>query len=185
MAVTTLGRSTQAENVGEDFRRFFDEHYDYVWTSLRRLGVQERDLEDLVHDVFLEVHAKLATYDRTRPPKPWLFAFAFRIAADYRRLARHKTELRGDPEATAGGPSAEDQVAAGETAELLRRALDALSLDTRAVLVAYEIDEIPMKEITDALGIPLHTGYSRLRIGRQQCAAAVRRLRGERDEERS
>jgi RNA polymerase sigma-70 factor (ECF subfamily) len=177
-----MAGSSQVQGEGVpvvDFRRLFDEHYDYVWVSLRRLGVQERDLEDLVHDVFLQVHAKLATYDRARPAKPWLFAFAFRIASDYRRLARHKTELRSDPDLPGSEPSVEDRIASAESAELLRRALDALSLEMRAVLVAYEIDEIPMKDITEALGIPLHTGYSRLRLGREQCAVAVRRLRGE------
>ncbi len=165
----------------ELFRRLFDEHYDYVWSSLRRLGVQERDLEDLTHDVFLQVHAKLEDYDASRPIRPWLFAFALRFASDYRKLARHKTELRGDLEETGaptGTPSAEDAVAQKESARLLAAALDALSLELRAVLVLYEIDETPMKDIAEALGIPLFTGYSRLRLARAQCAETIERLTG-------
>jgi RNA polymerase sigma-70 factor (ECF subfamily) len=145
--------------------------------------VQERDLEDVALDVFLEVHAKLGAYDRSRSLKPWLFAFVIRFASDYRRLARHRTVLDGDgAAAVASEPSAEDLLASKDTARLLDAALATLSIEVRAVVVAYEIDEIPMKEITEALGIPLHTGYSRLRIGREQCAEAVRRLtRIERD----
>jgi RNA polymerase sigma-70 factor (ECF subfamily) len=163
--------------VAEEFRQLFDQHYDYVWSSLRRLGVHERDLEDVVHDVFLEVHAKLDTYDRTRPAKPWLFAFAFRFASDYRRLARHRTSLDGASDDTAAtDPSAEELLASKDAGRLLQAALATLSVEVRGVLVAYEIDEIPMKDITDALGIPLHTGYSRLRIGRAQCAEAVKKI---------
>jgi RNA polymerase sigma-70 factor (ECF subfamily) len=148
-----------------------------VWSSLRRLGVHDRDLEDLVHDVFLEVHAKLDTYDRSRPAKPWLFAFAFRFASDYRRLARHRASLDGASDDVAAiDPSAEDVLASKDAARLLQAALATLSVEVRGVVVAYEIDEIPMKDITDALGIPLHTGYSRLRIGRAQCAAAVKKI---------
>lgn len=159
-----------------DFRRLFDENHDYVWSSLRRLGVQERDLEDITHDVFLEVHSKLAQYDRARPIRPWLFAFAVRFASDYRKLARHDTELRADPDAPATLPSAEDVVASRQSARLLEIALDSLSLELRAVLVLYDIDETPMKEIAEALGIPLFTGYSRLRLARARCAEAIRRL---------
>lgn len=162
-----------------EFRRLFDDNHDYVWSSLRRLGVQERDLEDLTHDVFLEVHAKLDRYDRARPIRPWLFAFAVRFASDYRNLARHTTELRGEPDAVDTLPSAEDAVATRESARLLQIALDSLGMELRAVLVLYDIDETPMKEIAQALGIPLFTGYSRLRLARAQCAETVKRLSGE------
>lgn len=164
-----------------DFRRLFDENYDYVWSSLRRLGVHARDLEDVTHDVFFEVHAKLDRYEPARPIRPWLFAFALRVASDYRKLARHRTELRGDVDAlvvNSNTPSAEDALALRESARFLKAALDSLSLDHRAVIVLYEIDEVPMKDITEALGIPLHTGYSRLRLGRARCAEVFQRLRG-------
>lgn len=184
--MTKTGSMTQSGEVGPgsktEFRRLFDEHYDYVWSSLRRLGVQDRDLEDLTHDVFLEVHAKLHLYDRARPLRPWLFAFALRFASDYRKLARHKTELRGDVDTTSApstlSTSPEDVAVKTESARHLAAALDSLSLELRAVLVLYEIDETPMKDITDALGIPLFTGYSRLRLARVRCAETLERLTG-------
>lgn len=163
--------------MNEDFRRIFDEHHDYVWRSLRRLGVQTADLEDVTHDVFLAVHQKLASYDPARPIRPWLFAFAVRFASDYRKLARHKREAPSEDEPHATDPTAEDLVAANEQRQLLHRALDALSLEVRAVLVLYEIDGTPMKEIAEALAIPLNTAYSRLRLARAQCVEALRGLR--------
>ncbi|MBX3208924.1 MAG: sigma-70 family RNA polymerase sigma factor [Labilithrix sp.] len=160
----------------EEFRLFFDENYDYVWSSLRRLGVDARDLEDVTHDVFIEFHSKLDAYDRTRPIRPWLFAFALRFASDYRKLARHKTELRGDADGSTDVLSAEDAVASQESARILQAALEELSLELRAVIVLFEIDEVPMKDIAEALGIPLFTGYSRLRLARARCAESVKRL---------
>ena len=80
------------------FEAVFESELSYVWTSLRRLGVHARDLEDVAHDVFLQVHKTIARYDETRPLRPWLFAFAVRAASDYRRLARHRTDLLGDDE---------------------------------------------------------------------------------------
>ena len=61
----------------------FDAELDYVWNALRRLGVREADLDDEVNEVFLRVHRQLAQYDPSRPIRPWLFAFAARVAAAY------------------------------------------------------------------------------------------------------
>jgi RNA polymerase sigma-70 factor, ECF subfamily len=160
------------------FREVFDGHYDYVFSSLRRLGVSMGDLDDVVDEVFLRVHAKLDTYDPERPMRPWLFAFAFRAASDYRRLARHRgvalAPFDRDP-----GPSPEDVAMRRDTGRLVHAALDALSLNARAVLVMHEIDGMDMKEIAQALDIPLNTAYSRLRLARGTFEAKVRELQGE------
>ena len=75
------------------FRSIFEQEFSYVWNALRRLGVAARDLEDLTQQVFLQVHGQLATFDPSRPLRPWLFAFAFHAASNHRKLARHRVEL--------------------------------------------------------------------------------------------
>lgn len=166
------------------FERIFDAEYDYVYCSLRRLGVQERDLEDVAHDVFVTVYANLGRYDAARPLRPWLFAFAFRLASDYRRLARHRTTLGVETEAvTAPGRSAEDAAMDREAAGIVERALEAMPIEQRAVFVMYEIDETPMKEIAETLEIPVNTAYSRLRLARAAFAEAARRETGAGGEE--
>src|SRR5262245_32120237 len=75
------------------FAELFEEYFAYVWHSLRRLGVPERDLEDVTHDVFIRVYGRLDTRDPARPLRPWLFGFALRLAAEYRRRARNRLEL--------------------------------------------------------------------------------------------
>lgn len=74
------------------FRAIFDVELGYVWKTLRRLGVHERDREDVANEVFMVVHRQLATFDTSRPLRPWLFGIAFRRALDYRRLARNQRE---------------------------------------------------------------------------------------------
>jgi RNA polymerase sigma-70 factor (ECF subfamily) len=148
------------------FRRVFEEEYDYVYHSLRRLGVHARDLEDVVHDVFVEVYKSFSRYDRARPIKPWLFAFAFRFASTYRRLARHRVELGGDEEAIADDPKADETMEREDAARILEAALATMSVELRGVFVLYEIDETPIKDIASTLGIPVNTAYSRLRLAR-------------------
>ena len=159
------------------FRALFDTEFAYVWTSLRRLGVAARDLEDVTHEVLLEVYQQLDRYDPARPLRPWLFAFAFRFASDYKRLARHRVEVMDDTvEAVSLGAPADEEVATREARVLIARALEAIPLDRRAVFVLYELEECAMSEIAQSLDIPLHTAYSRLRVAREEFQARLERL---------
>jgi len=151
----------------------------YVWSALRRLGVPERDLEDLCHDVFVVVFRNLAAYDARRPIRPWLFGIAFRVASDYRRSARFRREVPGTTrEIACSAPRADEVMLRRERQRLVARALAELELDRRAVFVMHDIDGHVMPDIAAALGVPLNTAYSRLRLARADFAAAVRRAQG-------
>jgi RNA polymerase sigma-70 factor (ECF subfamily) len=193
--VTVSRRWLQAPFVGQpaevdepfvaDFVAVFKAHFAYVWHSLRRLGVREGDLEDVVHDVFVTVHRRLDAYDPARPMRPWLFAFACRAAADYRKQARHRVALIDDPgELRDPAPAVDEQAITLQELDRVARALDALELDRRAVFVLHEIDGFPVPEVARALGIPANTAYSRLRLARADFEGAIRRLDLQRSLER-
>jgi RNA polymerase sigma-70 factor (ECF subfamily) len=166
-----------------DFADLFEREFDYVWFTLRRFGVSARDLEDVTHDVFIQVYKHLDRYDPHRPLRPWLFGFAYRIASDYRGLARHRIETLEDRvEVADPSPSAVDHIAARQALELARSALDMLDLDRRAVFLLHEVEGFPIPEIAEALQIPLNTAYSRLRLARDEFAKAAQRLRLRRGE---
>jgi RNA polymerase sigma-70 factor (ECF subfamily) len=160
------------------FVAVYEAHFDYVYHSLRRLGVRDADLEDLAHDVFVVLYRGRADYDRSRPVRPWLFGIAFRVASDFRRRARHRFEVDGEGREFAdAAPGALERLAAAEDKALVRFGLEALDLDRRAVFVMHDIDGHAMPEIAAALGVPLNTAYSRLRLAREQFAQVVRRRR--------
>jgi RNA polymerase sigma-70 factor (ECF subfamily) len=160
----------------------FTMHAGYVWNTLRRLGVPPSELEDLTQDVFLQVDRHRADFDTTRPVRPWLFGFAYRIASQDRRRAHRRRETYGDPDtALHPGPSPDEQLEAGERRRLVIEALQRIDLERRAVFVLYEIDGAPMGEIAESLGIPVNTAYSRLRTARAEFAAAVKSLRAQKE----
>ena len=167
-----------------DLRVLFTMHAPYVWNTLRRLGVPGSDLEDLTHDVFVQVQRHLGDFDTDRPVRPWLFGFAFRVASQHRRRAHRRREIPGHGAAAqAVDPVAlpDQQLAAEQDRRLVLDALEGIDLDRRAVFVLHEIDGVPMDEIARALGIPVNTAYSRLRVARAEFTASVKRLRrGER-----
>lgn len=161
-----------------DFPAIFEREFAYVWSCLRRLGVAERDAEDQAQQIFLEVFRQLDSLDTTRPLRPWLFGFALRNACNYRRLARHAVEeIRAAPELSDPTPGADEQLIMREELDLGERALQRVEISRRAVLMLHEIDGHTMPEIAEALGIPLNTAYSRLRLARRDYEAAVHRLR--------
>jgi RNA polymerase sigma-70 factor (ECF subfamily) len=166
-----------------DFTAIFEMHFDYVWFTLRRLGVAERDLEDVTHDVFVQVYKQFEQFDNARPVRPWLFGFSYRVASDYRRLARHRFEMLGDEVDTIdGSPSAAEHLMTRQKLELVWAALAELDLERRAVFILHEVEDSPVPEVAKVLQIPLNTAYSRLRLAREQFAKTVKRLRSRRGE---
>jgi RNA polymerase sigma-70 factor (ECF subfamily) len=158
------------------FREMFDAHVSYVAATLGRLGVEQRDRDDLVSEVFVRVHRSLASYDTQRPLKPWLFAFAARVASEHRRLARHRREVFTEVDVASTALSPDQELEQSRSRRLLDRALAELDEDKREVFVLHDLDDTPVPEVARALGIPEGTAYSRLRAARAELTAAVRRL---------
>lgn len=171
----TSSASADAAEAG-DCLHAYQRELDYLIGSLRRLGVQSRDVEDVLHEVFLVMLKRWDDYDRERPLKPWLFGIAFRVAASQRR--RGSRELCRDVEdAEYGGQAPDEALAHTEARQLLLAALARVPLERRAVLVMYEVDEVPIRDIAEQLEIPLFTAYSRLRKARKELDQALARLK--------
>jgi RNA polymerase sigma-70 factor, ECF subfamily len=159
-------------------RDVYDAYAGYVWNSLRRLGASPADLEDLTHDVFVQVQRHLADYDPARPVKPWLFAFAFRVLSQHKRRGRRRRESASEPaDAVDPAPLADERLAMEQDRRLVIAALGHIEPERRAVFVLYEIDDVSMDAIACAMGIPVNTAYSRLRVAREEFKAAVTRIR--------
>jgi len=157
--------------------QIFREHCGYVWNTLRRFSVRQADLEDLTHDTFVAVFRQWHTFDSQRSLRPWLFGFALRVASDHRRRARHRFEVYGQAhEPIDRAPGAVEQLLERERLELANGALQAIELSRRAVFILHELDGAKLHEIATALDIPLGTAASRLRLAREDFAAAVKRL---------
>jgi len=150
------------------FREIFREHAAYLWRALLGLGVRPGDVDDACQEVFLVVHRRLPEFDG-RALRSWLYAICLRIASEYRRSARIRNEVPvGEVPETQASPKQIESVFTRELGERLLLALDRLDEDKRAAFVLYEIQELPLREVADALGCPLQTAYSRLQAAREQ-----------------
>lgn len=169
-----------AEGVsGVDVSRVYEVHAPFVWASLQRLGIRDADLDDVLQEVFVVVHQRIATFDGSSKMTTWLFGICLRVASAYRRrgFRRNETCIAEPPDhGTAPGASPEEAMAEAESRRRLAALLDELDLEKRAVFVMFEIDEMPCEEIAQIVGVPVGTVYSRLHSARKDFQKALARM---------
>lgn len=162
-----------------EFERVYEDHFEFVWRSLRRLGVPQPALEDAVQEVFLVVHRQLAKFEGRSSLRTWLFGIAVHVARKacrdpIRRHAEEFSEQVTDPR------TPQDEAARREKIRLLYAILNELDADKREVFVLCELEQMSAPEVTEVLGIPLNTVYSRLRTARFDFDAALKRIQAKR-----
>jgi RNA polymerase sigma-70 factor, ECF subfamily len=148
-----------------DVAAVYREHFDYVLTNLRRLGVPVTALEDACHDVFVVVHRRARSYDHRCAMRTWLYGVVRRVAADVRRNGtRHRRRL--DAVRMIASPSAvlEDTIA---DRRLVQEFLDALDEGKREVFILVELEEMTANEVAATLHINPNTAAARLRAARR------------------
>jgi RNA polymerase sigma-70 factor, ECF subfamily len=159
------------------FRSLVETHHDFVWRSLRRFGVPVSDLDDAAQEVFMVAARRLEDFVEERE-RAFLYGTASRVASTRRRGLRRHPEDASDQidERPAEELDPEELNELRLARPLLQEILDAMGEEVRAVFVLAEIEELPTREIAGLLDVPLGTVSSRLRAGREEFQAAVRRL---------
>jgi RNA polymerase sigma-70 factor (ECF subfamily) len=158
------------------FEQVFQDHGPFVWRALRRLGIDDADIEDVCQDAFLVVHRRLPEFEGRSSLQTWIYGICVRVAADYRKRARRRHEIvTGDPPERVVPAHQDGDLEERRARALLDGALDKLDDDKRAVFVLFELEELPMSDVAAAVGCPLQTAYARLYAARRVIEGALRR----------
>jgi RNA polymerase sigma-70 factor (ECF subfamily) len=155
-------------------------HFGFVWAVLRRLGVPERDLEDVAQDVFVVVHRRLPEFQGRASTRTWLYAIAVRVAWNHGR----KRRVREPAAETSGshliapplGSDPEEHALRTQAARVLDDLLARLDDDKRAVFVLSDIEGLTAVEIAEIVGTNARTVYSRLRAARDRVHGDLARM---------
>lgn len=156
-----------AELVGRHQRSLINFFYHLCW--------DRQASEDCAQEVFLRVYSHLHTYE----PQAKFTTFLFRIARNLwidrmRRAAVHGKPLSlerqsGGDEAKSLGervasraPSPVEILAREEQQAALRRAIDQLSEEQKAVVILSEIEGMKYQDISAILDVPVGTVKSRM-----------------------
>ncbi len=162
------------------FQEVYNEHFRFVWRSLRRLGVRESDIADAVQDAFLVVHRRLDEFEGRSKVTTWLYGICFRVARNRKRLGEHRRAPDEELDLNEHADEHADVAAEAERREglsLLEMILDDLPLEQRAVFTLFELEAMSGEAIAESLEIPVGTVYSRLRLAREQFRKSLGRLR--------
>lgn len=177
LRATSLAESPGGPAMAEtDFEAVYQGHFDFVWRSLRRLGVPESSIDDATQDVFVVAHRALPGFRGDSSIKTWLFAIAYRVARKH-RPSPSEEELDAEHLFDPSARSPQDVTLEEEARQLLYRILGSLEEGRRAVFILAELEGMSAPEIGEALGVKLNTVYSRLRLARADFEAEARRHR--------
>jgi RNA polymerase sigma-70 factor (ECF subfamily) len=166
---------------GEDspFAAVYRQYFDFVWSSVRRLGVSPASMDDVVQEVFIVIHARLHTVEHPETLRSWIYGVARRTVSGFHRARRVKdastAALAVEPSAHPMSRTPYDLVEQNDQVKLLFNLLEELDEQKREVFSMVELDELTVPEIAEILDIPLNTAYSRLRAARQAFEEALAR----------
>jgi RNA polymerase sigma-70 factor (ECF subfamily) len=166
------------------FDALYERHARFVWRSVCRLGVPDHAADDVLQEIFLVVHRRLADYVECDATVSWLYAIVVRVVRQYRRTMRRKSPAYSpgagsvDPDTLIDGrrPSPHEMAEREQAIRLLYRALDHLNDERREVFVLSELEQLAAPEIAGALGVNLNTVYWRLAKAREEFEVIVARM---------
>jgi RNA polymerase sigma-70 factor (ECF subfamily) len=160
------------------FDEIYEDHFNFVWKNLRRLGTAAENLEDATQDVFIVIHRQLAEQTRYTSIKAWLCGISVRVAKDYRRRRMRKEghlEPLSFDVVDGGQPTPFDNAAQSEAVRVFESLVGQLAEDHRTIFVLAELEQMTAKAIGEALGMNMNTVNSRLRAARAQFEKLVAR----------
>ncbi len=174
----TSGVSAARPDADARLTAMVDAHFDFIWRSLRRLGIPAGDADDGAQRVFVVAARKLSEIELGKE-RPFLFGTAYRVAREMRRaVARRPAEALPEDELLPDSAPNPEQLSDRKRArELLDAVLDTLPIENRTVFVLYEMEELTMAEIAALTELPAGTVASRLRRARELFRDAADRIR--------
>ncbi len=141
--------------------------------GMARRSLPAADVEDVVQDILLTVHAVRQSYDPARPFRPWLHGIARHRIIDRQRkrgrVAAHEITLEID-HADIAGPAAQSTL----DGDHLRAGLAALPQRQREAITMLKLNELSLKDAAARSG----QSIAALKVATHRAMQGLRRLLG-------
>jgi RNA polymerase sigma-70 factor (ECF subfamily) len=157
----------------EIFRRY---RADVARLVFRMVGPAP-DAEDILQEVFLQVHRSLGDFRGQSKFTTWLHRVTVNVVLMARRAARSRPAFAAEPLADG---QADDRLLPDEDAvrqqriAAFRRLLERLPEKKRTVYVLHELEGLPPAEIAEIVGAPVLTVRTRLFYARRELQEMMR-----------
>jgi RNA polymerase sigma-70 factor, ECF subfamily len=180
IATAGLRSAKEAALDTRNFASVYYHTYEDVSRWIRALGGPSSEQDDLIQDIYLIVHRKLAHFDG-KNLGAWLYRITAHRVRDFRRLWWFRHVLGKDPLALEKLESTDpNPVNVFETAEKrreLERLLSKLSGPLRATFILFEIEGYTADEIADLQAISVNTVRARIHRARKKLVAILKSRR--------
>lgn len=148
----------------EAFSEIYETTIRDVYQTVHFLVQDSSDVDDIVQEIYIQVHRSLEQFDTNRPFKPWLMGVAMRQIHAYRR--KRWTHLRILKKAEQVNEVMESDFTSEVVDRLSNRRLlasvDRLPFKLKQVIILHYLNEYSQEESAAILGIPLGTVKSRI-----------------------
>ena len=176
----------QNNRTKQEFEELALAHLDPLYSAALRLTKNERDAEDLVQDTCMRAYRFFDKFERGTNMKAWLFKILTNTFINkYRRKVKERTVTEGaereavherfiSRDATDFAANPEQYFFDRLLSDDVLRAIDALPIDFRLVVILADLQEFSYKEIAEILECPVGTVMSRLFRGRKLLQKTLR-----------
>jgi RNA polymerase sigma-70 factor (ECF subfamily) len=170
-------------------RKLFEEearpHLDALYSTALRLTRSPVDAEDLVQDTLVRAYRFYERFEAGTNFKAWLLRIQMNAFVNrYRRTTRERQVFQGPMAVPVGEGVMSRATMRGLTdpvgvaqrtliAREINRAFDALSEDSRAMVLLADVEELSYREIAEVMGCPIGTVMSRLHRARKQLQVSL------------
>jgi len=167
------------------FRDVYDQTLPLAVRLARKLGVAEGDVDDVVQDLFIAVHRRLADFEGRSSIKTWVAGILMNLVHNYRRQRRRRSDAKPEgrwrldaaPPAT-GSNDPWEGAALAEAQSLVRQALGDLTAEKASLFVKVEIEGLTVVQVARSMRANVDTVYARVRVARAAFRAALARRLG-------
>jgi RNA polymerase sigma-70 factor, ECF subfamily len=171
-----------------DFDAVYRAHVDRVARWAARLGGPAVDVDDVVQDVFIVVHRKIAGFRGESSLATWLYRITANVVRDRRRRDRWRRFLSGlvpdfADKMTSPGATPIEMVEQREAIERVYRVLDGMNERYRSLIVLFEIEKLTGEQIAELVGVRESTLWVVLHRARAQFGERLARLQRDEKEE--
>lgn len=147
-------------------------YYGKVAATVYRIIGKSAEAEDVVQEVFTEMAKAIKSYRRDSLFSTFLYRIAVNTTYKYIQKNMNRCETAEEPEFffQIGDKSAgsESSLIKQEKAQMVNSAMKKISPEKRLVLTLYEVEGVPLKEISEILKQPLQTVWSRINQAKKE-----------------
>jgi RNA polymerase sigma-70 factor (ECF subfamily) len=162
---------------GEAFRQLFLRHRAEVARLVFRMVGPRAELEDIIQEVFLQVHRSLKDFRGQSKFTTWLHRVTVNVVLMHRRAAKSRPQLVApQPEDVHVDAriSPDEDVARLERMRAFRRVIDQLAEKKRTVFLLHELEGLSPAAIAKIVGAPVLTVRTRLFYARRELAEMLK-----------